>query len=517
MTDLADAEHPVLDRPALDRPAFALAALNLGAGVIHLMMAPVHAAVSQGESISFAVAGWAQVAIAVMLLLRPSRRWLQAGIVVNALAIAAWGLSRTRGLPFGERPWTREAVGGVDLVTVLFESAAVVGAAAVLWPKQRLRVPAVASVGVAVAALALTTAVLVNPQTADHHGSTASAAPRRCDQDLNPVSFWREASMAGTLAATSASTALDHHGAPLAGAPTVVAPVGPLQGRGSARLDALRALAAKPGEGPAGQVVANLADLSDAEYDEFVLSMNPANGGADHHGASATTAAPGATGAAGEGPAMSHLGPQSWTPMTNPQLCDQLRSELDRARTVAERYPTAADAVADGYVRVTYYLPGIASHWMKFANVDGVFDVNAPEMLLYDGNETNARLVGLSYYVRLDGDAEPSQGFTGPNDHYHRHIGLCVSSAGVVGDSTTTDEECARRGGRKSKGGNGWMSHAWVVPGCESPWGVFSGVNPLLDRQLAEQSGQNTGNCSASAVRDRYNLTPGSAKTALGS
>jgi hypothetical protein len=53
------------------------------------------------------------------------------------------------------------------------------------------------------------------------------------------------------------------------------------------------------------------------------------------------------------------------------------------------------------------------------------------------------------------------------------------------------------------------MAHAWVVPGCESPWGVFSGASPLLERELAEASGTNDGACSASSVRDRYDLSPG--------
>jgi hypothetical protein len=25
------------------------------------------------------------------------------------------------------------------------------------------------------------------------------------------------------------------------------------------------------------------------------------------------------------------------------------------------------------------------------------------------------------------------------------------------------------------------MSHVWIVPGCESDWGVFSGANPALE------------------------------------
>ena len=48
------------------------------------------------------------------------------------------------------------------------------------------------------------------------------------------------------------------------------------------------------------------------------------------------------------------------------------------------------------------------------------------------------------------------------------------------------------------------MSHAWVVPGCESPWGVFSAASPLLDDALGAEN--NGPGCAGSSVRDRYDL-----------
>jgi hypothetical protein len=195
--------------------------------------------------------------------------------------------------------------------------------------------------------------------------------------------------------------------------------------------------------------------------------------------------------------------------MTDPALCDQLRGELDQARDTALEYPTVADVTKAGWVRVTPYVPGIAAHYMNFGLVDDKFEIDKPEMILYDGSEPDSKVIGLSYYTRLDGNQAPTQGFTGPNDLTHRHFGLCVNGTGVVGDSTTTDAECKRLGGSKVSGFDGWMMHAWVVPGCESPWGVFSAVNPLLDWSLGEASGTNDGGCSASSVRNRYALSPG--------
>jgi hypothetical protein len=116
---------------------------------------------------------------------------------------------------------------------------------------------------------------------------------------------------------------------------------------------------------------------------------------------------------------------------------------------------------------------------MKFSFVDGVFDATQPEMLLYDGNDPTSRVVGLSYYVITD-DKKAPEGFAGPNDPWHQHIGLCVKGGLVVGSEKTTEEECKSRGGVKADGSNAWMNHTWSVPGWESPWGIFSGEHPEL-------------------------------------
>jgi hypothetical protein len=197
--------------------------------------------------------------------------------------------------------------------------------------------------------------------------------------------------------------------------------------------------------------------------------------------------------------------------MVDRAQCERLEAELAEARDVTERYPTVADAEADGYFKVTGYVPGIAAHYMNFNEVDEVFELDQPEMLLFDGTEQDSRIVGLSYFVQQEGEAGPTQGFVGDNDSYHRHFGLCFKAgAGIVGDSTTTEEECAARGGVKLDGFTGWMSHAWVVPGCESPWGVFSGENPLLDGGVGEATGDDGAEgCAASGARDRYDLSPG--------
>jgi hypothetical protein len=71
------------------------------------------------------------------------------------------------------------------------------------------------------------------------------------------------------------------------------------------------------------------------------------------------------------------------------------------------------------------------------------------------------------------------------------HSALCIAGGKVVGGSTTTEEQCTALGGRKAQaGGAGWMNHVWIVPGCESDWGLFSGANPELKVGMENRSGE---------------------------
>jgi hypothetical protein len=149
----------------------------------------------------------------------------------------------------------------------------------------------------------------------------------------------------------------------------------------------------------------------------------------------------------------------------------QLAAQLVQARDVALQYPTVADAEAAGYRMVTPYLPLIGAHYIRWDLMDATFDLDHPEMLLYEGTAPTAHIVGLSYYVF---SASEPDVFAGPNDHWHQHIGLCLRNNVVIGAETMPAATCTRLGGIKTEAANGWMIHLWVVPGWESPQGVFS-------------------------------------------
>ena len=56
----------------------------------------------------------------------------------------------------------------------------------------------------------------------------------------------------------------------------------------------------------------------------------------------------------------------------------------------------------------------------------------------------------------------------------------------VVGAESTSEAECAARGGTKSALHNLWMNHTWVADGWQSSWGLFSAENPDLGGKIGD-------------------------------
>lgn len=163
---------------------------------------------------------------------------------------------------------------------------------------------------------------------------------------------------------------------------------------------------------------------------------------------------------------------------------DQLASELTESRGVAMRYPTAADAQAAGYRLAGGFAPGSGAHFVAISAAGlssggGPVDPERVNSLIYDGTSPTSRIVGLMYYAM----GSSPEGFAGPNDHWHRHSNVCInySATGIdvpfPADADVTEAQCTKAGGSLLKT-TGYMVHAWVVPGWESPLGVFSHDNP---------------------------------------
>ena len=135
--DAAAEADPGVRTGAPDPFAILLAVLLVVAAGVHGTLLPEHAHESVALGVGFAVSGALQLAAAILVLLRPSRRLMLTIAAGSAAAVAAWALSRVAGMPFGPDAWEPEPVGIVDAVTVLFEIAAVGAAALIASGRER--------------------------------------------------------------------------------------------------------------------------------------------------------------------------------------------------------------------------------------------------------------------------------------------------------------------------------------------------------------------------------------------
>jgi hypothetical protein len=176
---------------------------------------------------------------------------------------------------------------------------------------------------------------------------------------------------------------------------------------------------------------------------------------------------------------------QKWVPL-NPHDQAILSGQLAQSYQAAMRYPTVASAKAAHMVLAGGMAPGVGAHYqelsetsLKGVNPDGSINAPEPASWIYASTATNAPVVGVMYESL---STKKPSGFVGPNDHWHRHSNLCVQfTPGKIAvpfapDQVVTPQECADVHGTFMKK-TVWMVHAWVVPGWESPQGVFSHSN----------------------------------------
>jgi hypothetical protein len=187
-----------------------------------------------------------------------------------------------------------------------------------------------------------------------------------------------------------------------------------------------------------------------------------------------------------------------------------------QARAAAAKYADARAAARDGYVLTSYFIPNFGTHWVNWSLVKRPFDPAHPAMLLYDGDGTDAHLVGLSYYEWSPNS--PPVGFAGANDRWHRHFDTCYAGGFLIGENLpepTCEKTCEawatgtidapvatpkdvpalqRYFDAHPKAappqsfcnyvaaGDIWMLHLWVAAGHANPVGLFSTVNPKVAR-----------------------------------
>ncbi len=166
----------------------------------------------------------------------------------------------------------------------------------------------------------------------------------------------------------------------------------------------------------------------------------------------------------------------------------ELARQLTLAREVALQYPTVADAEKAGLRRAGPFSPGLGAHYIAYGNVagdaDGVMsddDIRKPIAWIYDGTHQDSRVSGL-FYSRSMPDAA---GFAGPNDTWHLHQDVCiVQGANGIDTPLGADRDATKADCDAVKGSlikrTGYLLHVWVVPGYESPEGVYAHLSSTI-------------------------------------
>ena len=132
-----------------------IALASAGAATIHFAVIAQHLEEYWLFGSFFIAVAIAQLAWAMLVLVRPSPAVYLVGVVGNAAVAAAWVVSRTTGLPLGPAPGEPEPVGMADSVATAFEVLIAAGALLLLLPMtSRRRALARFTTATAVATLA---------------------------------------------------------------------------------------------------------------------------------------------------------------------------------------------------------------------------------------------------------------------------------------------------------------------------------------------------------------------------
>ena len=139
---------------------------------------------------------------------------------------------------------------------------------------------------------------------------------------------------------------------------------------------------------------------------------------------------------------------------------ETLDNQLKKVRRSAMRFHSFEQAKKAGYAEPfpfnpSPYVPNMGFHYINVGLMDGTFELEKPEILLYVPNKQGKlKLVGVEYAVPGPEDSTPPEGFTGDEDHWHYNPNVA---------------------------GGSWTLHVWVV--IDNPDGVFAPFNPNVPAQ----------------------------------
>ena len=128
------------------------------------------------------------------------------------------------------------------------------------------------------------------------------------------------------------------------------------------------------------------------------------------------------------------------------------RHELQRGGHAKDGDGSQARAEDDGYVNFELYESGEGHHYIKFELLDGTFDPEHPEMLLYSPvpGENRLEWAGVEYLIPIALSPSPPAGFTGNADMWRNDM----------------------------EGFGLWELNAWIW--LSNPNGIFADRNPRV-------------------------------------
>lgn len=95
--------------------------------------------------------------------------------------------------------------------------------------------------------------------------------------------------------------------------------------------------------------------------------------------------------------------------------------QLDEVREATARYLDVEVAVADGYVDIGAFVPGMGWHYVNGDRIDRRFEPKRPEILVYADDPCGGkrRLVAVEYAIPLPLSKKAPVGFVGHADRWH--------------------------------------------------------------------------------------------------
>lgn len=136
-----------------------------------------------------------------------------------------------------------------------------------------------------------------------------------------------------------------------------------------------------------------------------------------------------------------------------PQEMEAWESEIVQLKAATAKYTNIDVAIDEAFFDASGFVPNMGHHYILPSRIDGTFELERPEILLYAPNNSGTmEFIAVEYVVPiedLDNPGTPPEGFTGNLDEWEINPNLSQ-----------------------------WQLHVWIIQ--ENPDGIFAPHNPTI-------------------------------------